>query len=197
MRPASVQTITAPASEPITSAEVKSHCRIETDADDTIISLLITAARNHAEICTHRALMPQTLEAQFEEWPDDGEALWLPSPPLRSVTSVKYYDTDGTEQTLSTSVYEVNTATEPGRVALKPNQTWPSLQGGKQTPITIRYVAGYADAASVPAEIKIGMHMLIAWWYKNRETAVIGQTVAKAPYASETLFGHWASMWGY
>jgi hypothetical protein len=41
------------------------------------------------------------------------------------------------------------------------------------------------------------MHMLIAWWYKHRETAVIGQTVAKAPYASETLFGHWASMWGY
>lgn len=196
MRPESLITYTAPASEPITRTEAKLQARIETDADDSYVDGLIVAARQIAETQTNRRLISQTLEAQYKDWPEAGFDFWLPGPPLSSVTHVKYYDADGTQQTLSTDVYEVNTAYEPGRISLKPNQSWPTLQGDKATPITIRYVAGYADADAVPDAIKIGMYMLISHWYKNRENAVNG-SMSDTPMGAETLFGHYAAPWGY
>lgn len=196
MRPSSLTVYTAPASEPITRTEAKLQARIETTADDAYVDGLIVAARQIAETQTNRRLISQTLEAQYDEWPAAGCELWLPGPPLTSVTHVKYYDEDGTEQTLSTDVYEVNTAQEPGRVTLKPDQVWPSLQSGKATPITVRYVAGYTNAAAVPDAIKIGMYMLIAHWYKNREQSVTG-TMNDVPMGAEILFGHYAIPWGW
>jgi hypothetical protein len=53
------------------------------------------------------------------------DLLDLPVAPVISVTSVKYLDTDGVEQTLASSVYElVNTGLEP-QIRLKINQTFP------------------------------------------------------------------------
>ena len=199
MLPESDILYTAPASEPISRTEAKLHARVETDADDALIDSLIIAARETAETMTSRRLISQVREVQYNCWPDtDSRGIsefWLPGPPLSTVTHVKYYDTDGTQQTLSTDVYEVNTAKEPGRVTLKPNQSWPSLQSGKATPITIRFTAGYADAAAVPDRVKIGMYMLISYWYNQREAAA-SANLKEAPYAADVLFGQFACDWG-
>lgn len=197
MRPKSIKIITAPATEPITSAEAKLHCRVDTDADDTIFTALIEAARQACESETQRALISQTLEATYSAWPENGQGIWIPKPPLTSVTSVKYYDGDGVEQTLSTDIYEVDTASEPGVISLKYGQTWPSLQGDKLAPITVRYVTGYANAAAVPDSLRVGMLLCIGHWYKHREEVMTGTIVAKTPFAAETLFGLNAARWGY
>lgn len=198
MLPASLRVHTEPATEPITAAEAKLHARIETDADDALVSMWIKAARMTAETMTQRRLISQTIEAQYDDWPRTSNSyeIWLPGPPLVSVTTVKYYDTDGTEQTLSTDVYEVNTAKEPGVVTLKPNQVWPTLQSGKATPITIRYVAGYTNAAAVPDLIKAGMYLLIAHMNKYREEVAAG-TLTKIPFGAQQCFGLCAVPWGH
>ena len=199
MLPESDTLYTAPASEPLTRTEAKLHARIETSADDALVDSLIVAARQTAETMTGRRLISQTREVQYNDWPGvkDKYQFWLPGPPLVSVTHVKYYDSDGTEQTLSTDVYEVNTKQEPGRVTLKPDQSWPSLQSGKATPITIRFVTGYTNAAAVPDRVKIGMYMLIAHWYNRRENVITGAIVADTPYGADVLFGQFACSWGY
>lgn len=184
--------ITAPASEPITLAEAKLHCKIDTDADDARITSFIAAARMVAEMRTNRALITQTREAKFSDWPgtdDNGmpRVFRLPGAPLTSVTSVKYYDADGTEQTLASTVYDVLTASEPGEVVLKPGQSWPAIQIDKRAPITIRYVCGYANAAAVPDDIKVAMFMLIDNSYQHRGPAITGTIVNATPFGAEVL----------
>ena len=118
--------ITAPATEPVTSTEAKSHLRVDTTADDTLIGTLITAARQHVEAHLRRALITQTWELVTDAFPV-GDVLRLPLPPLVSVTSIKYTDEDGAESTFSSGLYVVDTDSTKGRVVLKNGETWPCL----------------------------------------------------------------------
>ena len=45
MRYRSLKTLTQPTVEPVSLAEAKSHCRVDTDADVALISAYIKAAR--------------------------------------------------------------------------------------------------------------------------------------------------------
>ena len=195
MRPYSIAVTTAPATEPVSVATAKAHLRVEIDDDDTYIGALITAAREYAETYCKRKLISQTVEAKYPAWPDAGQGLWLPSPPLVSVTSVNYYATDGTETVLSTDVYGVDSSSEPGQVYLKPNQSWPALESGRELCIRVRYVAGYADAASVPDTITQGMLLLIGQWYQLRSDAETAQA-HEVPNGAKMLFGINAVTWG-
>jgi len=167
-----VQTI-APASEPITLTEAKAHLRVETDftEDDTIIGTFISAARESCEARTGRQLVTATYALRLGGFPC-GDSIELPKPPLVSVSSITYVDTDGTTQTLSTDVYEVDPYTTPGRVVLKYAQVWPATRSQRNA-VTITFVAGYEpteeDVSTVPTLLRQGMLMRIAHWYENRE----------------------------
>ena len=107
--------ITAVATEPITRAEAKLHLGLDdmsgSHPDDAIIDALITAAREYGEQYTKRALAQQTLEASLDAFPDsDDDRIDLPRAPVASITSVKYTDTSGTEQTISGSAYALSTS---------------------------------------------------------------------------------------
>lgn len=51
----------------ITSQEVKNWCRIDSDADDASISLLIASAQEHAAAYTGRILDPLTCPASIKQ----------------------------------------------------------------------------------------------------------------------------------
>jgi len=176
--------ITAPTAEPLTLQEVKEHCRVSDNADDAPLRLYAKAARQAVEEYTGRQLMPATWELALDGFPDC--EIYLPKPPLTSVTSVKYYDGDGALQTLDAADYEVSTTQALGRVAPVYGVTWPDTDVGLDK-VKVRYAAGYADAATVPAALKEAILLLTGDWYANRENVVSGTTVAKFPYAVEWL----------
>jgi uncharacterized phiE125 gp8 family phage protein len=90
----------------------------------------------------------------------------LPMAPIISVSSVKYLDTAGVEQTLDTSVYElVNTGLEP-QIRLKINQVWPSVRPVSDA-VRVTAIAGYS---TVPESIRAAMLMLIAQWNDERSS---------------------------
>lgn len=159
---------TEPAKEPVTTAEAKLHLRVDLSDDDALIDTLIITARRMVESeCLH-ALITQTWEYFIEEFPE-GEEIELPWPPLQSVTSVKYKDYDGDTNTLSTDVYFVDTDSTPGRIILKPGQSWPGDSLYPGNPITIEFECGFGtDTDDLPAEALAAVKLLTADLYENR-----------------------------
>lgn len=183
--------ITAPATEPLTTAEAKTHLRVDSATDDTYIGTLITAARQYVEGYLGRALITQTWDLTLDAWPIDSsdgfyESIIVPSPPLVSITHVKYYDTSGTLITAASSTYAVDVNSTPGRITPVYGTVWPSAQFIPNA-ITVRFVTGYGAAADVPAAIKQAMLLLIAQFYEYREEVVAGTIVANLDKASEFL----------
>lgn len=170
-----------PATEPVTLAEAKLHLRIDDGmtAEDTLISALITAARQKIEIETRRALVTQTQMLKLDQFPS-GEmpAIELPNPPLQNVNSVQYVDQNGDTQTLSASEYIVDAASEPARITPAYNTYWP-LTRAQINAVTVTFVCGYAPvsgsptdyAANVPQALKAAIKLLVGHWYENREAS--------------------------
>lgn len=161
--------ITAPATEPVTLAEAKAHLRVDDSGSDTLIGVLIQAAREMAEQETGRALLPQTWEKTLDNFPT---AIELTNAPIISITTVKYYDLAGVEQTLASPSYKLDAAGDFSKAWLVPayGYAWPSTLEDINV-VKVRYVAGYADAASVPASIKQWMLLQVGHWFENREAA--------------------------
>lgn len=178
----------APAAEPITTAEAKKQLNVSHSDDDTYIDTLIAGARRWAETFTSRAFVTQTWEWRLDAFPGGAWPFRVPYPPLASVTSIEYLDVDGASQTLSTDVYETDGNSQPGRIALKYNQSWPSVRGGNVIDVvTVTFVAGYGDLTTVPDEIKHALKLLVGHWYVNREDVVLGMTPTSIPHGVEAL----------
>jgi uncharacterized phiE125 gp8 family phage protein len=177
---------TGPTIEPVTLAEAKIHLKIDSDTtDDLLVTALITAAREACENYTGRALIEQSWEFAFDEFCDD--EIELQNPPLSSVTSITYKDIDNVTKTLSTSVYDVDVYSVPGKIFLKYGQMWPSVLDVENS-ILVTYKAGYGTAASsVPASIRAAMLLIIGHLYENREDVIIGRQVNDLPKGSTFL----------
>lgn len=161
---------TAPAAKALTIESVKDQLYIVSDWDyDEHINTLIDTATAHVEQYLCRKLITQTWYAYFDEWPSD-DSLYIPFGNLQSVTSVKYTDTDEAITTFSSADYLVDTNSIPGRVVLKYGEVWPTTLLSPMNPIVVEFVTGYgATHASVPADIKHAMKMLISQHEQHRE----------------------------
>lgn len=169
-----------------------------TTADPEIVSW-ITAARQTVETVTHRALITQTWDLKrdgFPSWEASRMAfnatLTLPKPPVQSITSVSYIDTNGTTQTWSASLYDTDLPTgehaSPARIQPAYQQIYPVTRDVPNA-VVVRFVAGYGSATStVPAAIKAAMKLLIGNWWQNREAGLITRGTADVlPYGVDAL----------
>lgn len=169
--------ITAPTTEPATVAEVKTDARIDGAELDETISLLITAARRKCEDLTGRALITQTCELVLHRFPVG--RIEIGKLPVSSITSITYYDIDGTLQTLSASTYTLDANTLPGYIYETSTNTWPSTRD-EENSVIIRFVAGYGAASDVPAELK--------YWIRAQASAAIQQQSHQVDMSVTTQF---------
>lgn len=187
----------APSVEPVSTSDAKRHMRITWSDDDDTIEELITASRVIFENASRRALITQTRVLRLEEFPF-GREIVLPRAPLQSVTSIQYYDTNDTLQTYSSSNYEVDIYSTPGKVRLISTATgWPSTYD-KPNAVIVTYIAGYGSAASsVPKPIRQAIKLLAAFYYGNREAYLSGpgSGLMELPKGFEYLKGMYRSYW--
>ena len=177
--------VTPPAVEPLTLAETKLHLRVEFIKDDGLINGLIAAARQGFEGETGRQLITSTYTGFLDRFPRHSlERIHIAQPPLVSVTSVKYLDSSGVQQTWSNTLYTVKAFSGPKAVrgVLFPNfdQTYPITRSIPNA-VEILFVAGYGVAAAVPNDIKQSLLAVIGTLYENRETVVVGAGVSRVP----------------
>lgn len=180
-----IEVVTAPAVEPISTTDAKTHLRETATGQDTRIAVAIESARMAVEAWTGRALITRTLDLKLPGFPRE---IVLPYAPLASatqVTHVKYVDTDGAEQTLVLDTdYRVLAPSGPqcshGRIILQYNETWPSTRAQPDA-VRVRWVAGYATSAtgSIPGALKDAMLLLIGDSFENREAQVAGTSMAE------------------
>jgi len=185
---------TAPEIEPVSLAEVKFHLRLATTAaeaaayttEDDLLNRLITTARIITEQEIGRALITQTKTLYLDEWPG-GNEIRIPYPPLQSATvTYRLEDDDDYDNTLST--VDTDIVSEPGRVILQPNETWPSGTLYSEKPISIEFECGYGDdATDVPEAIRQAILLRISDLYENRGEIVMGVSVGRIQGAIDSL----------
>lgn len=192
---------TPPAITPVTVAQQKIFMRLESDAEDDFIELLIQSATQFVELETRLALIEQEWTLTFdripigpnleEEWWDGtregaiGElnklprSIELPTGPLMSVTSFTTYD-QADAGTVFTGFY-TDTGARPGRVSLRNGQLWPIPTRGTAG-VVIVYKAGFgAAAANVPADLRIAVQQIASHWYENREILTFETSARDVP----------------
>lgn len=182
---------TAPAVRPLTLAEVKAHCRVDSVDDDVLLDALIDAAVTHLDGyrgILGRCLINQTWELYYDEFPHDD--LQIPLGDVQSVDLVEYVDpVSGFMTTWASANYETDLISQPSWII--PVDGWPTHM---MTPNAVRvtFVAGFGAAASdVPMAIRQAMLMLVGHWYKNREATGDPDTDAPLPFAVDALLAPW------
>lgn len=184
--------ITAPASQPITLAEVKLHLNIDDDDWDTLLAIYIKAATAYVDGpqgFLGQALVKQTWDLFLDEFPDD--AIRIPLGPLIEVVGVFYSTTSG-ELTVSSDDYTLDTAQDFPWILPDEGFTWPTPQDGANT-VRVRFRSGYVDDGpspndgTIPDDIKAALLLIVGDFYMNRETQIIGTSAMTIPWSAEQL----------
>lgn len=204
-----LELVTAPATDPITDLSLWEHLKLDISGspavpdDQDYVDALKAAAISYldgAEGILGRALITQTWKLHLNSFPyvswDEtgysrsraGSEIRIPLPPLQSVSSITYVDTDGATQTLASSVYRViNRQKWPSGIIEAYGQSWPSTRSQPQA-VTVEFVAGYGDAdTDVPDAIKHAIKLAVSGWYENRLPVSVGKTVSEFPMAFDAL----------
>jgi len=182
--PWTLSLITAPASLPVSDADMEAHARIVTpsSADLADMQLKLSAAVQDRENFTRRQFVTATWELWLDTWPLWG-VIELPKPPLISVATIKYIDQDGTEQTWPNTEYQVLAPAGPtaqqGFVALGYGKSWPSIRY-QPGAIKVRYDAGYGAASAVPPQLKQAILLVFGASYASREDGPKAKDLAAA-----------------
>lgn len=156
----------APVGRPVTWADAKAHAIIEVDADQAYVEMLIDAATDYAEHAMNTSLLPRTILATFY----DGDELRLPRGPLIEVLSVA--DADA-EPVTDYTIRHVGRATMLATTAARP--------------LNVTYRAGYANAAAIPAAMRIAILTHVATLYRTRESVADKQLTA-VPHSLEAIY---------
>lgn len=159
---------TPPAATPVTLVEAKEHADVDFSEDDFMLQSYVKAATAHLDGYSGilgRCLVQQTWEQGYSCW---SRRMRLPFPDIISA-EVSYFDTDGVQQTVSDSLYEVTEGARGGEIVFRDAFTRPGLDDDRDAPILITFVAGYGNPSDVPEDIKIAIEALARHWYDGED----------------------------
>lgn len=168
--------------EPVTLDEAKLHLKIDHNADDALITTLITAARSAVENFTQASLVRQTWRYTLDS---TARVLELPfATPLVSVDLCGFYQADDTMNVLDVSDYGVDTESLPGKLVLRESLWVSDLR--EYSGFFVEYTAGPDDPSSTPAIPKLAVLVTLSYFYENRDDLKadlpIGVKALLAPY---------------
>jgi len=160
--------------EPVEIADVKTHLKIQTTAEDTLIDLYITAARQSCENLIKRSLVDTRWALMIDDF--YSSRIELPRPPLSTVVAditVSYRKTDGNTTNLSSTYYTIEHRAEPGFLRLNHQLNWPNNVQDSEGAVTISYRSGYSsvtETTACPEGIKHWIKMRVGQMLEYRES---------------------------
>jgi len=161
-----------PGEEPVTLDEIKLHLDVARDDQDEMLGSMIMAAREWVENYTGLILVKRTVSQAFDSF---GAVCDLYAWPVAAGSSVivEYADSTGAEQAIADA--RLNTLRRPARVYPAFGASWPTAFNGS---VSVTVEAGYATPADVPYALKAAIKIMVADFYANRESNIVGATLA-------------------
>lgn len=144
-------------------ADAKGHLNIT--SGDTSFDTVITALRDDA-ISWAEGYAGQSLQERQFLWTTDKfcSVLVLPIGPVSSASSVKYYNTDGTDTTIDTADYVLS----DDRLTAASDATWPSDADRRPGTVRVTFTAGYATADDIPQYMLAAVKLALTAMFENR-----------------------------
>ena len=145
---------------PVSVSETKTYLRVESYSDhDTMIESLIKSVSREFENKTNSCLTEQTwrLYLEYGEVADDIRFYKFP---VKSISSIKYYDDDNEEQTLDSGNYTVVNSLRPTQIII---DDVPSVYD-RTDAMVIEFVAGFTN---LPEDIKLALQERVYKMYND------------------------------
>lgn len=185
--------VTPPAIKPVTLTEMKAWLDISYDAKDPVIAGLIAAATAHLDGWTGilgRCLCEQTWRQDFDRF---NRSLRIPLAPVMAISSVKYDDENGDEQTIGSEHYELLIDDLGPYVKFADTYSLPRISATRPA-VRVAYVAGYPSTGDEPNktwtgpdDIKHAIALMVRHWFDNPSAVVVGVTAQAVPIGVDAL----------
>ena len=180
----SLKVDTAAVNPVFTTAQAKTFLKVDVSDDDTLIDNLIAAATESCQIYTNQYFIDTVVTQYCDSWE---EFYSLYKSPVDSITSVKYYDSDDSLQTLSSSNYILDATSKPARIGISVDGSLPNLSS-RINAVEVKYTVGYGTASTdVPEGIRTAIILTVGNWYENRQSVITGRTATELPLSSQYL----------
>ena len=167
----------------LTLSEVKLHLKIDSSADDTLITNLISAATESCQEYTNRYFTTTVVEQYSDTFAGVKQ---LYKSPVISITHIKYYDSNNSLQTWDAANYIVDNVSQPARIGLEVEKSYPEI-ADRMNAVVVKYSVGYGAATDVPQAIKSAILLTIGNLYENRQSVITGRTATELPLSSQYL----------
>lgn len=168
--------ITAPIEPLLSPMDLRDQTRVTDTGEDALLATYIAAATEYLDAesgVLGEALVTQGWRVEMDSPPVGNLA--LPLGPVQSITTVKYIDASGVEQTFSAANYRL-----AGNVLeLVEGASWPETEA-RTVAFWVDYLAGYGGASAVPESVRQTARLMAADLYENRTATseTRGQTEA-------------------
>lgn len=177
--------------EPVTLTSVKLFLRIDSAAENAIIMMLISAARQLIEAQTGITLVSRDFKTFLPRFPGDPSKWWdgmiegpetwinnyqnadaiIRRAPVTAVGAITAYGADGSSTVVDTGVYESSFADikQPTRIRLKFGQVWPAIILKTIDGVEIDFTAGYGvEGLTCPLDLQLAIMVVTGELYAKR-----------------------------
>lgn len=177
-----IKRLTYPSTTVISLQEAKDHLRVTSNDEDSLILDCIKGATSLVETYTNQVFLSGSCVAYLDVTEIKAlEVYKLWQYPINEITSFKYLDSNGTEQTWTD--YSTNIVDSPAEILAR---SLPTVQTDTLNVYRIYYNVGYLSREAIQPELINWIKIFTAFFYQTRQPEYSGYTVNEIAYKYQT-----------
>lgn len=178
------QRLTYPSTTILSLQEAKDHLRVTNTDDEPVIMDCIKAATGLVERYTNQFFLSGSCVVYLDarEFTAYNEIkIW--AYPVNEITSIKYLDTNGVEQTFAASNYSTDLSDSPARIL---STTIATVKQNIVNAYRIYLNVGFLNRDKIDPELLNWIKIFIGFFYQTRQPEYTGQAVNEIAYKFQT-----------
>ncbi len=175
-----VKRVAAPTLRPVSLDEAKTHLKVSGTDEDTLITTYLDASIAACENKLQTAIMDTNFVLYQRSF---CQHLNLQKNWVNQINSVKYYDENGTQQTIASSNYTLQDFKVPNVLYFNSSYSFPSTDT-REFSVEVNFNAGAMAASGVLPNIRAAIFLEVGDRYENRQNEIVGERIAVVMFNS-------------